>query len=90
MNQQFRNIGLIGRVDSDPVRESVRALVDLLERRALTAVLEEETSLALESHSLQVATRKLIGEVCDMVIVVGGDGSLLGEIELLFRTTPYI
>ena len=77
MNQQFRNIGLIGRVDSDPVRESVRALVDLLERRALTAVLEEETSLALESHSLQVATRKLIGEVCDMVIVVGGDGSLL-------------
>ncbi len=85
MIKQFRNIGLIGRVDSDPVRESVRSLVDLLERRDVTVVLEEDTSRTLASHSLQVATRKLIGEVCDMVIVVGGDGSLLGAARDLAR-----
>ena len=91
MITQFRNIGLIGRVDSEPVRESVRALVELLERRDVTVVLEEDTSLALAlpnastSHSYQVATRQLIGEVCDMVIVVGGDGSLLGAARDLAR-----
>ena len=78
MTAPFRNIGLIGRVDSQAVKDSVRALVDLLEQRALTVILEEETSNVLADHGLQVATRKLIGEVCDMVIVVGGDGSLLG------------
>ncbi|MDG2473421.1 MAG: NAD(+) kinase [Pseudomonadales bacterium] len=85
MTSQFRNIGLIGRVDSDLVRQSVQALVLLLQQRALTVVLEEETSKALDSHSLQVASRKLIGEVCDMVIVVGGDGSLLGAARDLAR-----
>ncbi len=85
MASQFRNIGLIGRVDSDLVRQSVQALVLLLQRRELTVVLEEETSKALGSHSLQVASRKLIGEVCDMVIVVGGDGSLLGAARDLAR-----
>ncbi len=86
MISQFRNIGLIGRVDSSAaVEESVRTLVHLLEQRALTVILEEETSRALGRHSLQVATRKLIGEVCDMVIVVGGDGSLLGAARDLAR-----
>ena len=85
MTSQFRNIGLIGRVDSDLVRQSVQALVSLLQQRELTVVLEEETSKALDRHSLQVASRKLIGEVCDMVIVVGGDGSLLGAARDLAR-----
>lgn len=85
MISQFRNIGLIGRVDSASVRESVSTLVELLERHSTTVILEEETSLALSEHSLQVATRKLIGEVCDLVIVVGGDGSLLGAARDLVR-----
>ena len=85
MASQFRNIGLIGRVDSDLVRQSVQALVELLQQRELTVVLEEETSKALDSHRLQVASRKLIGEICDMVIVVGGDGSLLGAARDLAR-----
>ena len=85
MISQFRNIGLIGRVGSPQVRDSVRNLVSLLERHDATVILEEETSTALAEHSLQVATRKLIGEVCDLVIVVGGDGSLLGAARDLAR-----
>ena len=85
MVSQFRNIGLIGRVDSEPVRDSVRALVEFLDSRAATVILEEETSRVIASHNLQVATRKLIGEVCDLVIVVGGDGSLLGAARDLAR-----
>ena len=85
MVSHFRNIGLIGRVDSAAAQDSVTALVALLEQRAYTVILEEQTSTALGSHTLQVATRKLIGEVCDLVIVVGGDGSLLGAARDLSR-----
>ncbi|NNL57342.1 MAG: NAD(+) kinase [Pseudomonadales bacterium] len=85
MKSHFRNIGLIGRVDTEPVINSVRQLVDLLEQRHLKVILEEQTSHVLGEHALQVATRKLIGEVCDLVIVVGGDGSLLGAARDLAR-----
>lgn len=88
MNSQFRNVGLIGRVDSEPAIASVQELVDLLESCNIKTILEKQTAEVLsqqhssqqsifqESH--QIASRKLIGEVCDLVIVVGGDGSLLG------------
>lgn len=81
----FRNIGVIGRVDSDYVVDSVRQLVGMLEKRAVKIVLEEQTANALEDHQFQVATRRLIGEMCDIVIVVGGDGSLLGAARDLAR-----
>lgn len=85
MSQTFRNVGVIGRVDSESVVESVRELVKVLQVRQLKIVLEAQTSAALEDPCWQVSTRKMIGEVCDLVIVVGGDGSLLGAARDLAR-----
>jgi len=81
----FRNIGVIGRVDSESVVESVRQLVAMLNQRAVKIILEAETANVLDDHQYQVANRKHIGEVCDLVIVVGGDGSLLGAARDLAR-----
>ena len=85
MPQVFRNIGVIGRVDSRGIVESVRELVRVLENRRVKIVLEAQTAAALDDPGRQVATRKLIGEICDLVIVVGGDGSLLGAARELAR-----
>jgi NAD+ kinase len=85
MEQQFRNIGLIGRVGNDLVLESVRTLEAFLLSRNLTVVLEQEIAEVLPNHGLQVSSRKLIGEMCDLVIVVGGDGSMLGAARDLAR-----
>jgi NAD+ kinase len=74
----FRNIGLIGRTDSQEVIESLRALKTFLVSRGLAVILEERIAKVLPDGDLQVSTRKLIGEICDLVIVVGGDGSMLG------------
>ncbi|CAA0093646.1 NAD kinase [BD1-7 clade bacterium] len=85
MEPQFRNIGIIGRVGNDLVIESVKALKSFLLARNLTVVLEEEVARVLPNHNLQVSSRKLIGEICDLVIVVGGDGSMLGAARELAR-----
>ena len=74
----FKNIGLIGRVDSPLVVESVKSLTKLLSSRNLNILFEKETSAVVDSHDYQVINRDEIGNVCDLVIVVGGDGSLLG------------
>lgn len=84
-NDSFRNIGLIGRVGNDRVLESVRTLQAFLGARDLNVILEEEIASVLPGHAFQVSTRKLIGEICDLVIVVGGDGSMLGAARALAK-----
>lgn len=78
MGQQFKNIGLIGRVGKDLVLESLKSLKSFLLERNLTVVLENDIANLLPGHGLQVVSRNMIGEICDLVIVVGGDGSMLG------------
>lgn len=85
MESQFRNIGLIGRIGSDLVLDSVKALKTFLAQNHLTVILEEEIAHLLPDHGLQVCNRKLIGEICDLVIVVGGDGSMLSVARDLAR-----
>ncbi len=74
----FKKIGLIGRVDSELVVQSVKSLSRLLENRHLSILFEKETSAVVGPHKHQVVNRDEIGGLCDLVIVVGGDGSLLG------------
>ena len=74
----FRNIGVIGRMGSVKVVETLRQLKQYLLSQNYQVILEEDTAAMIPGHGLQVASKKLLGEICDLVIVVGGDGSLLG------------
>ena len=82
--EQFRNIGVIGR-EGNGVAETLKRLLDFLLARELGVVLDEAVSELLPEHSLRVSSRRMIGEVCDLIIVVGGDGSLLGAARTLAR-----
>lgn len=79
---QFRNIGVMGR-DGAGVVESLHVLTTFLASRDLNVILEENIAELLPGHDLRVCTRKMIGEICDLIIVVGGDGSLLGAARTL-------
>ena len=83
--EQFRNIGIIGRLGSSQVLDTIRRLKKFLIERHLHVILEDTIAEVLPGHGLQTSTRKLLGEVCDMVIVVGGDGILIGAARALAR-----
>jgi NAD kinase len=70
--EQFRNIGIIGRLGSSQVLDTVRRLKRFLLDRHLHVILEDTIAEVLPGHGLQTSSRKMLGEVCDMVIVVGG------------------
>ncbi len=76
--EHFRNIGLIGRMGSVKVVETLRKLKKILFDEDYHLIIEEKTSTLLPGHGMQVCSVKMMGETCDLVIVVGGDGSLLG------------
>ena len=69
-------MGLIGRPGAQ-VADSLRAVLDCLAERGVGVVVEDRTNALLGGAGHEVAARAELGR-CDLVIVVGGDGSLLG------------
>ncbi len=82
----FTNIGLVGRLGSNSVIHSLKLIIPFLGERGANVILEKKIAEMLPGHGLQVCTMKMMGEICDLVIVVGGDGSLLGAARAL---APY-
>jgi len=74
----FRNIGLIGRMGSKSVIVTLKHLIRFLDDRGLNIILDQKIAEVIPGHGRQVCKQKLMGEICDLAIVVGGDGSLLG------------
>ena len=90
-HKTFRNIGLIGRPDKSSVVETLCLIHDHLVGLGLHPVFDIETAQLVPYQNTRTVTRSLLGEVVDLVIVVGGDGSLLHAARALVRyNTPVI
>ena len=83
---EFKKIGLIGRLGSRTVIDTLKQLGRFLEERGLQVVVDAAIAALMPGHGYQVAKGRMIGEICDLVIVVGGDGSLLGAARVLAAT----
>ncbi|RRJ84627.1 NAD(+) kinase [Aestuariirhabdus litorea] len=84
--EQFRNVGVIGRLGGAEVVDTLIRLLEYLDKRDLNIILEQSLVAVLPERNLQSGSYKMLGEVCDLVIVVGGDGSLLGAARELARS----
>ncbi len=82
---QFHTIGLIGRQGNPQVADTLLALATFLRQRGSRIVLEKHTAefLLPDLADLLVTERERMGNGCDLVIVVGGDGSMLGAARAL-------
>lgn len=77
MNAAFNVIGIFGRVKNPGVIETLEALVQYLQSLKKELVIESDTALLLERPRIKSVPRHEISHYCDLLIVVGGDGSLL-------------
>jgi NAD+ kinase len=77
MTTTFKTIGIIGRLRNPGVKETLKTLIHYLENLQQQLVIEAETAESLDDFSLPTLPREQIGQHCDLLIVVGGDGSLL-------------
>lgn len=80
---EFKKIGLIGRPDHAGVVESLQRLLAFLDSQDVEIILEEGTGGLLSNHQQEVCTREALGKSCDLVIVVGGDGSMLNAAQII-------
>lgn len=83
--ENFRHIGLLGRSSTDGVQDTLEALIDILSARNLNIVVETQLKSMIPNADIRFAERQMIGEICDLAIVVGGDGSLLAAARSLAK-----
>ena len=73
----FKRIGLVGRPDHSGVVESLLRLLAFLGNQDVDIVLDDVTAGLIENPGVNECTREELSSRCDLVIVVGGDGSIL-------------
>lgn len=80
----FNTIGIIGR-ESDSILQTLKVLTGFLFKKKRQVILGKEFATLLPANKFPVMSRSKLGESCDLIIVLGGDGSLLGAARMLAR-----
>lgn len=73
----FKRIAIIGRRRIDGIDETINNLVEFLTAHQVKVVLDEESAQWLNRDDLESIPQDELNRHADLIIVVGGDGSLL-------------
>lgn len=82
-NKSFRQIGLTSRAGKPAVVQTLVQVLEKLQQLNFTPILDADTHKLINETqqnfepSYQIMARNDLGKSCDLVIVVGGDGSIL-------------
>src|SRR3990167_5785513 len=77
MPSPFNIIGIFGRVKNPGVIETLKALISYLKKLDREVLIDAETATAIDGIPLTAVAREELCKRCQLIIVVGGDGSLL-------------
>jgi len=88
VRRPFRRVGIVAKIGSSEAVGLARSLEKALKRRGLETVFDAQTAQALRRP--ESVPRETIARKCDLVLVVGGDGTLLSVARDAPRTTPVL
>lgn len=82
INSQFNHIGLVTRPQTPHIQYSLNALIHFLQQQNIKlyideAITEEQLVELDYLAGCQIITKDEMGQQCDLVVVLGGDGTLL-------------
>jgi len=77
MSMLFNKIALVARHNSPNIRDPLRRLTELLRHECSTVLMDADTAAEHPMPDTQVVARDTIGKMADLVIVLGGDGTML-------------
>ena len=80
----IKRVGIISKPKKAEVREIVPALLDWLRERSIEAFIDKETGAIMEMKEYCLTRNEMASQV-DLLIVLGGDGTLLATARALNR-----
>ena len=91
MANRFRHAALVGKFHADGIREELQSVAAFLVRNGLAVTLEEDTAAQTGITDHPRLHASALGAACDIAVVVGGDGTMLGIARQLARhDTPVV
>jgi NAD+ kinase len=82
---RFRHAALVGKPQAQGMRPVLEQIAQFLLRQGLQVSFEQDTAVATGLTDHPCLTRAELGTHCDIVLVIGGDGTMLGIARQLAR-----
>ena len=91
MPTRFRHAALVGKYQAQGIRGVLEEIADFLHRQGLEVALERQTALSTGITGHAALEPAELGRECDLAVVLGGDGTMLGIARQLARFgTPLV
>ena len=78
MAKHFRHAAIVGKYQARGIRPVLEEVARFLSQQGLDVSLERETALNTDITEFPALTTEELGAQCDLAVVVGGDGTMLG------------
>src|SRR6195952_1196728 len=85
MESRFRHAALVGKYQAQGIRGVLEEIAGFLVAQGLEVSLEKQTALNTGIVGFGALTAEELGRECDLAVVVGGDGTMLGIARQLAR-----
>jgi NAD+ kinase len=85
MSRRFQHAALVGKYQADGIRALLQEIAHFLVRQGLEVSFEHHTAASTGVTDFESLTIDQIGAQCDLAVVVGGDGTMLGIARELAR-----
>jgi NAD+ kinase len=91
MTSRFRHVALVGKYQAQGIRDVLEEIAQFLVRQGLEVSIERQTALNTDMTGYPTLSVPELGRECDLAVVVGGDGTMLGIARQLARfATPLV
>ena len=78
MGRRFHHAALVGKYQADGIRPLLEEIAQFLVRQGLEVSFEQQTAQNTGVTDFDALNAEQIGARCDLAVVVGGDGTMLG------------
>jgi NAD+ kinase len=85
MPRRFHHAALVGKYQADGIRPLLEEIAQFLVRQGLEVSFERQTAYSTGVADFDALSPDQIGAQCDLAVVVGGDGTMLGIARELAR-----
>lgn len=74
---EFKTVGIIGKYGKQDVTETLSDLIGILDTLGVTVLTDNRTAKRYPNQNFVGKSTKALGEQCDLIIAIGGDGTFL-------------
>ncbi|WP_310384765.1 NAD kinase [Roseateles sp.] len=78
MAKRFQHVAIVGKHQALGIRPILEEIAEFVTRQGIDVSLQQETALNTGMTAYDALTNEQLGAQCDLAIVVGGDGTMLG------------